>query len=312
MGIRNLAFIGSGKSVIDCVKVALESNCNIFVVIDGKNKAIGSQTEKFFKKENIQCLTTENINSAEIIETLKEFSPDYIFSANNFQIIRDELLKVPSYGFLNFHNAPLPKYGGLNACSWAIVNGEKEHGITWHFVDLGVDTGDIVAQKKFPIKENETAIQLIMRCIDEGVNVFRELLPKILSDNLDRSPQDFKQKVFYKSKELPNGGLVNFSWNYKKLDCFLRGLNFNPFPTLMSYPKVVFGDQFFYLDSIRLVETLTQTTAGLVVESGDKLLVQVQDGLIELLKVRDVNGKIISVSNLVDQYQIEKDTKLGA
>ena len=159
---------------------------------------------------------------------------------------------------INFHNSLLPRYAGLNACTWAIFNGEKEHGVTWHWMSQGVDTGDIIVQKEIPVDKSCTALQLIMACIKEGMALFEESFEEILF-NRTSIPQDLSKRLFYKKSQIPNNGLIDLTLPHDQLDRFFRSLNFHPLPSDIGYPKLEFNDRVYYIDKINFVERSTAT-----------------------------------------------------
>ncbi|MDY7000571.1 MAG: formyltransferase family protein [Thermodesulfobacteriota bacterium] len=317
---KNVVVIGSGKPAVDCVKAIQKYNsnehdifCNLAMVItDATNMSFGARSDIYYEKSNIPHILSNDINSDEIIIKLSEIRIDYIFSVNNNQIIKKRLLEVPGYGIINFHNAPLPKYAGLNACTWAIVNGEKEHGITWHFVDEGVDSGDIIAQKVFPLEEETTAIQLIMRCIQEGAVLFESILPGILKGDISRTKQDSAKRLFYRQDMIPNSGNVDFGWDFDTFNNFVRGLDFNPFPNPLAHPKAEYHGRVFYIDKIKLVEKTSRNEPGRIVKAGpDGVHVAVDGAIVSLEAVRDGDKKSIKIPRFVTEYQIQEGRGFG-
>ncbi|MBC7171304.1 MAG: peptide synthetase, partial [Polyangiaceae bacterium] len=85
---------------------------------------------------------------------------DWLFSIANLRIVPEPLYRRAARGAVNFHDGPLPRYAGLNAPSWAILGGERTHGVTWHAITAGVDEGDVYAQRTFPLAPDETALTL--------------------------------------------------------------------------------------------------------------------------------------------------------
>ena len=129
--------------------------------------------------------------------------PDFIFSINNFQILRPSLLKLPRDGAINFHNGPIPEYRGVNAPSWAIWNGEQAHGVSWHYMEPEVDRGDLAAAEEFPLSGDETALALTLRCIKVGVSLFETELDNILNGQKLTGAGRGKSR-YYSRKQLPS------------------------------------------------------------------------------------------------------------
>ena len=313
---KNVVIIGNGKSALDCVKVIQQYNCGnpdvhcnlVAVVTDTTNTEIGSDTDLFYESNGINHIKTDSINSEKFIKKLPELKIDLIYSINNFQIIKEKLLKIPKNGIINFHNAPLPKYGGLNGCTWAIVKGEKKYGVTWHFVEVGIDSGDIIAQRIFPINEDTTAIQLIMKCIQEGVFLFKEILPKIMNDKIERTMQDPSKRLYYRKNEIPNSGNVDFSWNFKQFNNFIRGLNFNPFSNLLVYPKAYYGNREFYIDKVELVKYALNKNPGKLIKVTDKSLwFALPDAVAALTHVRNNKKRITKLNEFIAEYKVENN-----
>jgi methionyl-tRNA formyltransferase len=118
------------------------------------------------ENHGIPVLCPASINSAEILAEIGKFAADLHVSMSYDQIFRKEILSLPPRGTLNCHAGALPFYRGRNPLTWAIINGEKEFGVTVHWVDLGIDTGDIVVQIKAPILPSDTYATLLTSAED--------------------------------------------------------------------------------------------------------------------------------------------------
>lgn len=113
------------------------------------------------KRRGIPVLCPAAINSNESLAMIGTFKADLHVSMSYDQILREDILGLPARGTLNCHAGALPFYRGRNPLTWAIINGEEEFGVTVHWVDLGIDTGDIVVQIKTPIKPGDTYATLL-------------------------------------------------------------------------------------------------------------------------------------------------------
>jgi len=107
------------------------------------------------KSANLPFLVTKNINSPEFIYQVKEMSCDIFVSMSFNQIFRGEILAIPPQRTINCHAGKLPFYRGRNILNWALINDEKEFGITVHYIDTGIDTGDIILQQTYSISESD-------------------------------------------------------------------------------------------------------------------------------------------------------------
>ena len=111
--------------------------------------------KNYAKKHNIDYVKNKNINSEEFISYISKFECDLFVSMSFNQIFKTEIINLPKYKTINCHAGMLPFYRGRNILNWALINDEKEFGITVHYVDEGIDTGDIILQRSYPISDND-------------------------------------------------------------------------------------------------------------------------------------------------------------
>jgi methionyl-tRNA formyltransferase len=139
---------------------------------------------------NIPFIPAENVNSPDFLELVSQYDVDLLVSMSFNQILKSPILKLSKHGFINCHAGALPFYRGRNPLNWAIINGEKEFGITVHYVDEGIDTGDIIKQEMFPITETDTYASLLRLAIKECANVLYAAIVEISTEKSDRIVQD--------------------------------------------------------------------------------------------------------------------------
>jgi len=116
----------------------------------------------YVKKSGIPVFTVNNLMDSSFLNSLKELRPDIIINQSQF-ILKKEILSIPSIGVINRHNALLPKNRGRLTPFWVLYNGEKETGVSIHFVNEGIDTGDIIIQKKFTIGAKDTFNSIVKK-----------------------------------------------------------------------------------------------------------------------------------------------------
>lgn len=299
--MKKVIVVGSGKMASDCINLLFEAGIEVLLAITtpNKNKLGGSLSKT---KDSIEIIETDSLEP--LNKKFEKLSPDIIFSINNFMIVKKRLFEIPKEGIINFHNGPLPKYGGVNVCSWAIVNGEAEHGVTWHYMSEAIDAGDIILQKKFSIEADDTAISLIMKCINRGTLLFRDLLQLIESNTINSVPQDLSLRTYYNKNLIPNDGKVDFSWNFNKLNNFIRGLNFNPLNNEFVHPYSEYNNKRFIIDKLRLVKSgCCDNKHGTILDINEKqLLVQAGDSIVNLVEVRDQDGRRLTISDFIKEY----------
>lgn len=185
---------------------------------------------KVVKQKKLPLVQNRKLKNAHVIKRIRAIHPEIIFCIGAFQIIPPDVLKIPQKGCLNIHPALLPKYRGRYSTAWAIFNGEKETGVTVHWMDEGVDSGPIIMQKKFSITNTDTAKTVYDKFTKTGTELFGIFLKKWLQGRkTDAMTQNEHDATYYK-KGLPNNGQIDWSWDGKKLYNFIRAMTFEPFP----------------------------------------------------------------------------------
>ena len=154
-----VVIFGCQQIAVDFISFLKNNNVSIPLIITyelplDKTYGYESVIEKFSNGET-EVLNPKSVN-INIINKVKSINPDIIFSIYYRKILPKSLLKIPRLGCINIHPSLLPKYRGPIPTAWAIENGESEFGITIHYMDEGIDTGDILVQKEYQILENET------------------------------------------------------------------------------------------------------------------------------------------------------------
>jgi methionyl-tRNA formyltransferase len=264
------------------------------------------QMEKVTEQFGLDQLTVGNVNDQESVAWLKRLRPDIAFSVNNWDVIRSEVLAIPRDGIVNFHNGPLPEYRGVHVPSWAIMNGESSHAVTWHFVSAEIDAGDIVATKSIELGPKETAISLTLRCIKAGVALFSPLLDQYASGGLASSPQKGEGRYYSARTPPPNQGYLDFNWPFDRLSAIVRGLNFRPFDNPFAYPKISLGKDTLLVSDISFlggcVEGESRACGEICALEGKGIVVRAEDGLVRLSGLMKEDLTQAGLSELASHY----------
>ena len=311
MGKKSIGIIGNGKMAVDCINHMLKFENVIvkFLIYDPLNDSQSRLSYQLFKENGIEVKAISQINSAEAIEMVRNHQPDFLFSINNFKIIRNELMNIPKIGAINFHNSLLPLYGGVNIPSWVIINGEKSHGVTWHFINSGIDTGDIIAQKEFPIDDDITAGRLMVKCIMEGILLFENIFTKILNNEYQRKPQEGKSS-YYSFKDFPdNKGILDFNWKYEKIEKLVRGLNFLPFENTFVYPVIATSEGKVVVNRIsKVADNNGSLTAGKIIQMNGEFQIACEDAIIRIDEAMTEDLEEVETKDIAKKLGIVEDT----
>lgn len=137
----------------------------------------------------ITVYTQRNVNSEEFLKILRDQQCDLCVSMSFDQILKPEFINVPIQGVINCHAGKLPFYRGRNVLNWVLINDENEFGITLHYVDSGIDTGDIIVQKTFPITDEDDYSSLLQKAYLGCADVLIEGVTQIRDKSVMRMPQ---------------------------------------------------------------------------------------------------------------------------
>ena len=176
----------------------------------------------------IPVFQPKRVREPESLRVIKDYEPELIVVAAFGQILPKELLDLPKYGCINVHASLLPKYRGAAPIQWSILNGDDVTGVTIMRMDVGLDTGDMIAKTEITIAPEDTGGTLFDRLAEAGARLCVETIPSIVDGTAVYTPQDESAatKVGMIKKQ---DGLIDFSRPAKEIECQVRGLN--PWPS---------------------------------------------------------------------------------
>jgi len=226
----------------DFAKESLESIYNkgheiigVFTVPDkpkGRGmKMIFSPVKEYSLEKDFNIYQPEKIkNNQDIIDEIKELKPDVICVVAYGMILPKEILDIPKYGCINVHPSLLPKYRGSAPIQWAIINGDKKTGVTTMYMDIQMDSGDIILQEEVEIKNDETAGELWDRLSKIGAELLIETLDRIEKNTAPRISQGEE----FTLAPMLDKEMSKIDWENKEaleIKNLVRGLN----PTMGTY-----------------------------------------------------------------------------
>ncbi len=149
------------------------------------------------KHNSMNYISAANINNEDIVRQIKSACPDLIIAANMNQIIKKQILAVPSKGCINTHCGPLPRYGGISPYLWALANNEDHSAATIHYLDEGLDTGDIIVQERVNVLKNDSAFSLFYRCCLLASELLIKAVDDIEAGTVKSYKQDLSKKTYF-------------------------------------------------------------------------------------------------------------------
>ena len=222
-----------GKNVgYGCLRYLIDNGKNIVgVFINKKGEFIQNRwfnsTAELALRNNIPLFMPDKVNSPETIKLVRKINPEMIVIVYYDQILRKEIIEIPRCGCINLHLALAEDYRGCYPTTWTIINGETRTGVTLHYIDENVDSGDIIAQAEIKIEESDTGKTLYNKCTEKGIELFSEVFPKLEKGKVNARKQ-IHNKVKYFNRIFPSKK-IDFTKSGKEIYNFVRALIFEPF-----------------------------------------------------------------------------------
>ncbi len=217
---------------------------------------------------------------------------DWLVSAANLFVLPPELLALARAGAMNFHDGPLPRHAGLNAPVWAILQGEAWHGVAWHLIEGGVDEGRILAERRFAIAPDDTALTLNARCMEAGIETFAEVLAGIEGGTLAPRPQDLALRTWHGRNDRPAAAArIDWSAPAASILRLVRALDHGPgYRNPVACAKVETAAGVFL--ALAAEAAPGAGAPGTVLAAGpDGLVVAAADGAVRILRMAEVDGR---------------------
>ncbi len=257
------------------------------------------------QKHNIPVLQPEKLREREAVQSVLDLKPDLIVTAAYGQILPEEILKAPRWGCINVHASLLPKYRGGAPIHWAIMNGEKETGVTIMYMVKALDAGDMIAQRAVPISENDHVGTMHDKLSRVGADLLKEVLPRLINNEIQAVPQD-ESLATYAPNIRREDERMDWSRTAEELACQVRGLH--PWPVAFTLWK---GKPFkiWWAEPSKEPAEKTPGTVKRVEEGG--IAVATGKGTLILKEVQPSGKKRMSVGEFVRGRQMEAGERLG-
>ena len=305
-----IIFMGTPDFAAASLEALIASRHEIQAVVTQPDKPKGrkgeltpSPVKGVAEEKGIKVYQPLKVRDEEFVETLRAYNPDVIVVVAFGQIIPLSILKMPKFGCVNIHGSLLPKYRGAAPIQWAVLDGEKETGITTILMDEGIDTGDILLKKTIKIDMDETSGSLFDKLMALGAETILETLDELENGNLTPIKQGESPTAYAKmlTKAM---GLIDFTRPAKELDCFVRGMD--PWPSAYT----LLSGKTLKLWKVRAVEGSGK--AGSVIDIGkESFTIACGEGAIEVLEVQLEGKKRMSAGDFLKGSTLNIGQELG-
>ncbi len=292
--------IGEDSLTIQCADAVLERGHELLGIVSSEVKV-----KNWALKQNVPVVKSAN-------ELLSLPKCDYLFSIVNSEVLPHAVLIMPSKLAINYHDAPLPLYAGVHATSWAILNGEKHHGITWHVMTDRLDAGDILKQSRFELDGNETALDLNLKCYEHAIKTFCALLDELAVGQYTLTKQNSAERSYYGTNDKPSFcGFINWSLSACEIDRLYRALTFGHYPNRLASPKFILNGAMFVVQILEILDIQSVKPFGTITalsEEGIQIATKTLDVLIR--NFTDCAGNNYSCQEFSGKFNISVGCRL--
>lgn len=287
--------MGTPEFAVASLEALVENKFNVVAVITAPDKPQGrgqkltaSPVKECALKYNIPVLQPTNLKSPEFIEELRSYRAN-LQVVVAFRMLPEMVWAMPSIGTFNLHASLLPQYRGAAPINWAIINGEKETGVTTFFLKHEIDTGSIIFQEKEKIHEDDDVGALYERLMKIGAALVVKTVKAIEAGDYPSQPQDESKEIKHAPKIFKETCEVNWNQPAESVRNFIRGLS--PYPAAWT----TLNGKVFKLFKVK--STVDGKSAPGQIDTDNKtyLRVKTSDGFISILEFQPEGKKRMSV-----------------
>ena len=308
-----VVFMGTPAFSVSILEAIVQAGHEVVLAVTQPDKPKGRGKAEQFPpvkecalKHGIEVFQPVRIRDDANVEYLKKYEADIMVVAAFGQILPKSILDMPKYGCLNVHASLLPKYRGAAPIQWAVINGDEITGVTTMRMDVGIDTGDMIAKREVRLSEDETGGSLFDKLAEVGAQLCVETMDMLEKGTAVFTPQNNEASSH---TSMINKELGNIDWNKSavEIERLIRGLN--PWPSAYTY----LDGKTFKIWKARVVEGSSEYQPGQMYPAGKgKLCVQTGDGMLELLEVQLEGKKRMDIASFCNGYPIQAGTFLRA
>ena len=319
-----IVFMGTPDFARDSLSAIYDAGHEISAVITVPDKPKGRgmklipcEVKEYAIEKNIKVYQPEKLReNKEIVDILKDMNPDVICVVAYGKIIPKEILEIPKYGCVNVHPSLLPQYRGSAPIQWAILNGDKETGVTTMYLDEGMDSGDIILQTKTSIDKDETSGELWDRLSKIGAELLVETLEKIENKTAPRikQPKEFTLAPMLEKSQ------AKIDWESKtaqEIKNLVRGLN----PIMGAYAVLNQKKiKFWKVDKLSIDEFINKYPefkeyeyrfleidpgTVLYIDKKEAIYIMAKEGILKVLEIQGENAKRMPTPEFLRGNRIE-------
>lgn len=313
-----IVFMGTPDFAVGSLKILIENNYNVVGVITAPDKPAGrgqklrrSPVKVYAEKQGLKVLQPTNLKDPSFLEELKALKADLQIIVA-FRMLPEVVWNMPPIGTFNLHASLLPQYRGAAPINWAVINGEKETGVTTFFLRHEIDTGNIILQEKIEIGPDENAGSVHDRLMVVGAELVLKTVDQIISGEVKTIPQDkiANEKLLKPAPKIfKNDCKIDWARTAQEIHNKIRGLS--PYPAAWSEFELKDGKQLQFKIFESLMSAGSNLKSGEILSDGKTFIeVGTGSGSIKLKRLQIAGKKQLPVQELLRGFDINSVLKI--
>lgn len=314
-----IVFMGTPDFAVESLRVLVENNYNVIGVVTMPDKPAGrgyklqySAVKKYALEKGLPILQPEKLKDEQFINDLKGWNADLQIVVA-FRMLPEIVWAMPRLGTFNLHGSLLPQYRGAAPINWAIINGEKETGVTTFFLKHEIDTGEIILQYRIPIGENDNAGKVHDEMMVVGGKLVQKTVDLIIENKVKSIPQKDLYSSENKLKDAPKifKETCKIDWNKeaKEIHNHIRGLS--PYPCawtgLLINREEIPSVKIF--ESAPVIVSHNKEIGSIDTDNKTYLNVACKDGFISIKQMQMPGKRSMSITDLLNGYSFDNTVK---
>ncbi|RDV15757.1 methionyl-tRNA formyltransferase [Pontibacter diazotrophicus] len=299
-----IVFMGTPDFAVPTLQTLVEHRYNVVAVITAPDKPAGrgqklhqSPVKEYAVSQNIPVLQPTNLKAESFLDELRSYKANLQIIVA-FRMLPEVVWAMPELGSFNIHGSLLPQYRGAAPINWAIINGEKETGVTSFFLKHEIDTGDLIFQERVPILEEDDFGSVYEKLKYEGARLALRTVQAIERDEVQPQPQVTSAETKHAPKIYKETCEINWNQPAQQVRNFIRGLS--PYPAAWTR----FNDKIFKIFRTEALENMDYGLAPGQLKTDNKTFLHVQTaaGAISVLDLQMEGKKRMPVQDLLRGY----------
>ncbi len=317
MSNLRIVFMGTPDFAVPSLDILIQHKYNVVAVVTAPDKPSGrgqqlnqSAVKKYAVEKNLTLLQPEKLRNPDFIATLQQLQAD-LFIVVAFRMLPEVIWKMPTLGTFNLHASLLPQYRGAAPINWAVINGEKETGVTTFFLQHEIDTGNILLQEKIKIEEDDNVGIVHDKLMQLGATLVLKTVEKIEQNSIQAIPQLTFENDASKLKHAPKifKETCLIDWNKSAIEThhLIRGLS--PYPTAFTYlnGKVlkIFTSKIDTnsYTSTQKVDSINKNILEISTDQKSYFSIKCNDGFLAILEVQLEGKKRMKIDEFLRGYR---------